>query len=361
MNSYLKDLKKVKNHLQENPQGLTVSQIADFLNVNRNSVAKYMDVLLISGQVEMRQIGPAKLYVLSSSVPTSELLDYSNDGMIFFDESFKILQTNKKIDELFEFEEELEDKKLFDIKHEFFKSDEFLLDCRKVEEIGAATNCQKIENEDMRKFLKYKLFKITYENGKPGYGLVITDITSSKEKELSLKFRVKFEELIATIATEFIGVEDKDVPIEIFRALKKIGEVGEVDRTFIYFFSKDHKKGISPYHWSRNPDKAKDFEEELNLDNYRCWIDTLLKFETVFLYDSGKLAKHEKYFLKKFELSSVAIVPLIWDGNLVGCLGVAMEDKNRVWSDKTTNMLTMCSKVFVEVFKKFELLEEYYQ
>lgn len=362
MNSYSKDLKKVKNHLKENPQGLTVSQIADFLNVNRNSVAKYMDVLSISGQVEMRQIGPAKLYVLSSSVPTADLLDYSNDAMIFFDEELYIIKYNKKFKELFDFEEdEINGKKFYDLKKEFFISDQFLLDWRKLQEIGSAVNTIKIEYENTRKFLKYRLFKTIFENAKQGIGLIICDITPTKEREIDLKFRVRFDELIATIATEFIGTQKKDVPIEVFRALKKIGEVGEVDRAFIYFFSKDLTQAISPHHWSKNPEHTKEFKDQLDLTQAKSWVNELFQYEPVYIYQGDKIEKDKKQFLKKLDLTTIAIVPLISDGNLVGCLGVGMADNSRVWTQKTTSMLTMTAKVFVEVFKKYEILDEYYK
>jgi predicted transcriptional regulator len=43
---------RIKILLQPHPKGLTITEISSRLKMNRNSVAKYLEVLLISGQVE---------------------------------------------------------------------------------------------------------------------------------------------------------------------------------------------------------------------------------------------------------------------------------------------------------------------
>jgi response regulator of citrate/malate metabolism len=60
--SYQEELTKIKTILKDNPKGMTVTDIARKIQVNRNSVAKYLDILLISGHAEMVTFGPAKVY-----------------------------------------------------------------------------------------------------------------------------------------------------------------------------------------------------------------------------------------------------------------------------------------------------------
>ncbi len=43
----------IKQLLRWNPRGLTISVLSSRLKMNRNLVAKYLDVLLATGQVEM--------------------------------------------------------------------------------------------------------------------------------------------------------------------------------------------------------------------------------------------------------------------------------------------------------------------
>ena len=57
---------RLKQILKWHPRGITISDLATKMEMNRNLVAKYLDILLISGQVEMQVIGAAKVYFLST-------------------------------------------------------------------------------------------------------------------------------------------------------------------------------------------------------------------------------------------------------------------------------------------------------
>ena len=91
---------RIKKLLKANPRGMTITDISDKININRNSVARYMDVLTISGQVEMRQLGPAKVFYLSHRVPMSAMLNFSSDYILVTDSDLKIIQINENLLEL---------------------------------------------------------------------------------------------------------------------------------------------------------------------------------------------------------------------------------------------------------------------
>lgn len=73
---------------------MTVTQISREVDLNRNSVAKYLEVLLISGHAEMRSYGPAKVFFRSQRVPIFSLLNFSSDYMLISDRALKIIQIN---------------------------------------------------------------------------------------------------------------------------------------------------------------------------------------------------------------------------------------------------------------------------
>ena len=51
------DFSEILTLLQDNPRGMSVTEIADAAHINRNTVARYMDNLLLAGRVEMRMFG----------------------------------------------------------------------------------------------------------------------------------------------------------------------------------------------------------------------------------------------------------------------------------------------------------------
>lgn len=50
--------------LADNPRGLTITDIAEELDLTRQTVAKYVEILRAEGTIEQRKIGQAKLNYL---------------------------------------------------------------------------------------------------------------------------------------------------------------------------------------------------------------------------------------------------------------------------------------------------------
>jgi PAS domain S-box-containing protein len=86
---------KIKNILNKNPQGMTIIQIADKTGINRNTVGRYLENLLVSGQVEMHRFGMKKIYSLSQRVALSSILSISSELIVQMDSSLRIIYANE--------------------------------------------------------------------------------------------------------------------------------------------------------------------------------------------------------------------------------------------------------------------------
>jgi PAS domain S-box-containing protein len=86
---------QIKNLLKEHPQGLRITDIVKKVNINRNTAGRYLENLLVSGQVEMRRFGMAKIYTLSQRVPLSALLSISSELILQLDSSLRIIFANE--------------------------------------------------------------------------------------------------------------------------------------------------------------------------------------------------------------------------------------------------------------------------
>ena len=89
-----RELGRVIDLLRDEPRGLSITDISKSLDMNRNSVSKYLNMLVISGRVDMRTVGVAKVYFLSSRVPISSLLDFSSDAVLVLNGSQEIVLAN---------------------------------------------------------------------------------------------------------------------------------------------------------------------------------------------------------------------------------------------------------------------------
>jgi len=94
MQDYQHELGQIKELLKKRPEGMSVTDLSKALGKNKNTVGRYLDILLISGQVDMRTYGMAKVFSLSQRVPLSALISYSNELIMVLDAESRIIQIN---------------------------------------------------------------------------------------------------------------------------------------------------------------------------------------------------------------------------------------------------------------------------
>jgi len=61
VDQYSTELLQIRELLRQAPHGMSVTEIARTLKKNMHSVGRYLDILHVSGQVEMRTYGKAKV------------------------------------------------------------------------------------------------------------------------------------------------------------------------------------------------------------------------------------------------------------------------------------------------------------
>jgi len=85
---------KITDLLKEHPQGLSITGLVKNAGINRNTAGRYLEALLMSGQVEMRRFGMAKIFTLSRRLPVSSVLSISSEYILQLDGSQRIIFIN---------------------------------------------------------------------------------------------------------------------------------------------------------------------------------------------------------------------------------------------------------------------------
>jgi orotate phosphoribosyltransferase-like protein len=92
--SYQKELDKIKKIIQEKPRGITTKEIAKNIDINRNAVGKYLDVLQTAGEIDVEIYGRSKVYFPSKSVPITTIIDFSNELIAVVSENMTTIEIN---------------------------------------------------------------------------------------------------------------------------------------------------------------------------------------------------------------------------------------------------------------------------
>ena len=96
---------RILNILKFKPKGMTITEISHVTNIHRNSIAKYLQVLLASGKLDVQLIGNAKVYTTSRRLPITSMLQCAPDLIILLNEERKIIQVNDKYVDFFNLDE----------------------------------------------------------------------------------------------------------------------------------------------------------------------------------------------------------------------------------------------------------------
>lgn len=201
-------IEKIKRVLKWHQRGMTISDLSSEMKINRNLVAKYLDMLLIAGQVEMQVIGAAKVFFLSRRVPVSALLEFSSDLVIVFDSDRRILQVNEQVPVLLEVKkEELVKKSIQELNDPFFRALEKSWTDRGPREKGdwVADLVCIIRGEE--RHFRAKQVPTVFEDGSDGLTFIVEDITTRKKYEEMLRIsEARYRGLIQSSGEAIIGI-----------------------------------------------------------------------------------------------------------------------------------------------------------
>jgi PAS domain S-box-containing protein len=85
---------RIKEVLEKHPEGLSITDLVRSVDVNRNTAGRYLENLLLSGQVEMRRFGMAKMYTLAKRLPVSSVLSISSEMVMQLDSGQRVIYAN---------------------------------------------------------------------------------------------------------------------------------------------------------------------------------------------------------------------------------------------------------------------------
>lgn len=191
MDPYQQEINLIQKILKENPKGMTVTDISRKIKINRNSVAKYLDIMRISGMVEMITFGPAKVYFPSRRIPVADMINYTSDFILVFDSDMKITMINDSFLRFLDVNREnvigqSAQDTIFNI---FKENSEILIGITQALEGKNFRQEVDLKKDNDTYFFDVKIIPIAFEDGKQGAAIVLKNITDKKIAERFIKKR----------------------------------------------------------------------------------------------------------------------------------------------------------------------------
>ena len=166
---------------------MSVSDLAAAVGVNRNTVSRYLDVLLVSGRVEMETYGKAKVFYLSQRVPIAAMLNFSSDLVLVLDRDRRIVQANDAVCSFAGRERDdiignsIETSPLAAFDHPLIRS-------RITDALGGREVTEELRflRHDEEIFFRIKFLPTVFNDGTPGVTIILDEITESRRAEEAL-------------------------------------------------------------------------------------------------------------------------------------------------------------------------------
>ncbi|HOB17753.1 MAG TPA: PAS domain S-box protein [Candidatus Methanoculleus thermohydrogenotrophicum] len=196
--------------LKEHPRGMSVSDIAAAVGVNRNTVSRYLDVLLVSGQVEMKTYGKAKVFYLSQRVPISAMLNFSSDLVLVLDRNRRIIQANDAVCAFAGVERDDITGKSVE-KSQLAAFDHPLIQRRITDALNGSEVVEELQflRHVEEFFFRVKFLPTVFNDGTPGVTIILEDITERRRAEEALrKSEMLFRSLVENINDLILNVDE---------------------------------------------------------------------------------------------------------------------------------------------------------
>ncbi len=206
---------QIKSVLKDNPQGLSITDIVAAVDINRNTAGRYLENLLVSGQVDMRQLGMAKIYTLSQRVPVSAVLSISSELIMQLDKNLRFIFANEpflsflSVSSTDLFGKNIEYSRVLPIFDEIYS--EFIDRIRGG--IAGTEWSGELALKERGIIFSCQIASTVFDNGQKGVSVILEDISEKKRAEEALReSEGKLNAMLQSIP-DHMSMMDKDLNI----------------------------------------------------------------------------------------------------------------------------------------------------
>ncbi len=223
---------RIKDLLRSHPEGLSITDIVKVVPINRNTASRYLDTLLVSGQVEMRHFGMAKIYTLSQRLPVASVLSISSEYILQVDQNLRVIFMNRPFLDLLGLKERDVIGKRMDYTPvpAIFDDEYAKLHCWITEALSGLERRNELRLPGKERILACKATPAVFTEGQKGVSVILEDITTQREDEERLReSEEKFRTLVEA-STDGILVSTREGMVMVWnQALTRITGIPRED------------------------------------------------------------------------------------------------------------------------------------
>jgi PAS domain-containing protein len=180
-------------------------------------------------------------------------------------------------------------------------------------------------------------------------GVVLVDNTADQRAKETLEYRLEFEQLLASLSTQFINLPFERIDEGIGETVRSVAEFIDVDEALLVRLADD--EGEIAYQWRANGQPG--LERVLPLSALRWSVAHLRALEPVVLARLADLEDEaERGYHAARGIGSLLAVPLVARGGAIGFLSVSTVERETVWTSLDIAFLRLAGVLIVTALER---------
>lgn len=166
-------------------------------------------------------------------------------------------------------------------------------------------------------------------------------------------------DVLSTMADELMNRPVGDIDAIIYRTLGSVGELFGVARAYVFRLSPDTDLMSNTHEWCSVGTSAQIGElQNVPTEGFPWWMTRMRAGRMIRLTSLDDLPAHatgEREILEPQGITSLLVLPMSFDGKLLGFVGFDHVRTTHAWTDTEVGMLRVCAAAFASAFERRSL------
>ncbi len=178
-----------------------------------------------------------------------------------------------------------------------------------------------------------------------------------------LEYRVAFENLLTTLATEFSVSSNAEMSNAINSAIKQLGIFLKIDRSYLFRNASKSNQFHKEFVWAA-PNVKKWEEDILTETQYDWMLNNLKKYEVISIVDveSSDMPEVMKSFLIERNVKTILIIPIICNDtneqSIEGFFGFSCEQVGTKWDKEIKQQMKIIGFMLGNALRRLDLAKK---
>ncbi len=192
------------------------------------------------------------------------------------------------------------------------------------------------------------------------YDGAIRDITVQKEIKEKVKRQAEMKDILMNISMNYLSIPIEDIPLEINKSLEMIANFASADRAYSYDIVEERTSGKGTEEWcAAGVASLKENDQDFPVQIFKVISAHFAKGAPIVFSDTTEVKLDEyQQFLKRHQIKSLVTVPIMFDGNCMGYVGLHFVHDYQEIKEDVIEILTLFAEIMVLIINRIKSRKE---